>query len=197
MERKIKVKLKEHKHLYIHNDLANAAYYFKGRLEERQKNNDHEGVSLEMMACLTMIAFTIEARINFLGWKLIENWDERSPYLKKVEAVVGHLGLTYDDKIRPYKTIRELKDFRDTLAHGKPIELFNEQEIITTQDELEKRGYLTADWQKLLRPDFIKDAYDDMNGIWNDLLKRAKLEVFDTLSGGGSSVTFIEHVDEG
>ncbi|RUU29510.1 hypothetical protein [Mesorhizobium sp. M6A.T.Ce.TU.016.01.1.1] len=192
---KIKVRLQEHRHFFIHNDLANAAYYFKERIAERLKNDDREGVALEMMACLTMIAFAVEAKINFLGHKLISKWDERAPYLTKVKMVTKQLGVAFDEQTRPYKTVRDLKNFRDTMAHGKPIELQNDKEIITTHEELERRGYLTADWQSQLNEQFVNDAFDDMEVIWRDLLSRSKLEIFDTLTGGGSTITFIEHVE--
>ncbi|MCP9230511.1 hypothetical protein NMG46_09665 [Mesorhizobium sp. LMG 17147] len=192
---KIKVRLREHRHFFVHNDLANAAYYFNNRIAERLKNDDREGVALEMMACLTMIAFALEAKINFLGYKLIPKWDERAPYLTKVKMVTKQLGVAFDEQTRPYKTVRALKNFRDTLAPGKPIELQNDKEIITTHEELEKRGYLTADWQSQLNEQFVKDAFGDMEIIWRDLLNRSKLEIFDTLNGGGSTITFIEHIE--
>ncbi|MGX8007934.1 hypothetical protein ACVDG8_002460 [Mesorhizobium sp. ORM8.1] len=194
MADKIKVRVQEHRNVFIHNDLANAAFYFKQRISERLKLNDREGVSLEMMACLTMIAFAIEAKFNFLGYRLIAKWDERAPYLVKVRKVTKHLGVAYDDRNRPYKSVHDLKDFRDTLAHGKPLELRSDKEVVTTHEELEKRGYLTADWQKKLTEQFMNDAFDDMETIWRDLLARSKLAVFDTLTSGGSSVTFIESV---
>ncbi|WP_112099805.1 hypothetical protein [Mesorhizobium hawassense] len=194
MADKIKVRVQEHRNVFIHNDLANAAFYFKQRISERLKNGDHEGVGLEMMACLTMIAFAVEAKFNFLGHRLVAKWDERAPYLDKVRRVTKHLGVAFDDKTRPYKSVRDLKDFRDTLAHGKPLELRTDKEIVTTHEELEKRGYLTADWQKRLTEQFVNDAFDDMEAIWRDLLARSNLAIFDTLTSGGSSITFIESV---
>ncbi len=158
------------------------------------KRDDREGVGLEMMACLTMLAFAIEAKINFLGYRLIEKWDERAPYLVKVKKIIKHLGVRYDDQTRPYQTVRKLKEFRDTLAHGKPMELHNDKEVIITHEELDHRGFLTADWQSLLDEQFVANAFDDMQTIWYDLLERAQLEIFDTMTHGASSITFIEHV---
>lgn len=96
---------------------------------------------------------------------------------------------------RPYKSIVDLKDFRDTLAHGKPKEVLQEIEVITTHEELAARGHLSADWEKYLSEEFVFDAYQDVNLIWNDLLKRSGLEVFDTLTGGGS-VSLIDEFEE-
>lgn len=191
---KIKVRLKEHTTFYIHNDLANTAFYFKQRIEERLAKDDREGIALEMMACLTMIAFAIEAKANFLGLKLIDPWDDRLPTIDKLKEVAKAVGADADFGRRPYQTVQALKQFRDTLAHGKPIEVNNEKELITTQDDLLKRDYLTSPWNKYLEIGFLTRAYDDITTIWRDLLNRSGLEIFETLTNGGSSVEFIEHV---
>lgn len=192
---KIRVKLDEQRHIYIHNDLSNAAFYFKQRIYERIKADDREGISLEIMACLTMIAFAVEAKINFLGYRLIPNYPERAPYWEKVKKVTSQLGVKFDNTTRPYKTIASLKDFRDTLAHGKPLNLNASKEVVTTHEELEQRGYLTAHWEAYITPGFVEEAFDDMEEIWRDLLARSKLEIFDTLTHGGSSITFLEAVE--
>jgi hypothetical protein len=84
---KIKVRLKAHHHFYIHNDIGNAAFYFKNRVDERIAKNDHDGVGLEIMAGLTLLAFEAEARFNFLGAKLITGWNEGGKTIKKIKAV--------------------------------------------------------------------------------------------------------------
>jgi hypothetical protein len=68
---KIRVRLKAHRHIYIHNDIGNAVFYFKNRVDERIAKGDHDGVGLEIIAGLTLLAFEVEARFNFLGAKLI------------------------------------------------------------------------------------------------------------------------------
>ena len=44
---KLKVRLKAHRHIYIHNDIGNAAFYFKSRVDERAAKGDREGIGLE------------------------------------------------------------------------------------------------------------------------------------------------------
>lgn len=68
---KMRVRLQARRDIYVHNDIANAAHYFKTRIEERVSNNDRTGVGLEMVTALTMLAFAVEARFNFLGAQLI------------------------------------------------------------------------------------------------------------------------------
>lgn len=84
--------VKVNKSIYIHNDIDQAAYYFKQRVEDRAAKGDRDGIALEMIACLVLLAFVSEARFNFLGHKLVKNWDERMPALVKVEKVLKRLG---------------------------------------------------------------------------------------------------------
>ena len=86
---KIKVRLKAQRRIYIHNYIGNAAFYFKNRVSERLANR--EGVGLEIIAGLTLLAFEVEARFNFLGAKLIPNWEEWKPAIlaKQSRAFVG------------------------------------------------------------------------------------------------------------
>jgi hypothetical protein len=52
-----KVRLKAHRDIYIHNDIGDAVFYFKKRVEERSSKDDQEGASWEIMAGLTLLAF--------------------------------------------------------------------------------------------------------------------------------------------
>lgn len=191
------VRIREHKNIYIHNDLANAAFYFKERIAERLKNDDRDGVGTEMMACLTMIAFTVEARMNFLGYKLIEKWKEHAPYKVKVDKVTRHLNVTPDFDARPYKTIQSLKSFRDMLAHGKPQEIRTDLEVVATEEELRRRGNLDAPWERLLTSEFVVSSYEDMEAVWRDLLEKSKLGVMDTITQGGATISYIEDTSSG
>ncbi len=194
---KIKARLQAHHRVYIHNDLANAAHYFKSRIEQREANNDRKGINLEIMAGLTMLAFAIEAKFNFLGdYLLKDKWKEMAPALQKVEMVCTHLGFKSDFTIRPYLSVYELKKFRDTLAHGKPFELPVDEITVGTPEELDKFDFPKSDWEDFVNSDFLIRAFNDMNEIWNDLLDRSKLEIYHTLTHSESSLQFVERVVE-
>jgi hypothetical protein len=62
MVEKFKVKLTENRQVYIHNTLEGAVYYLKQKIEERSKNTERDGLGLEIMACLTMMAFVSRHR---------------------------------------------------------------------------------------------------------------------------------------
>jgi antitoxin component HigA of HigAB toxin-antitoxin module len=193
---KIRVRLKAHRNIYIHNDIGNVAFYFKNRVDQRIANGDRDGVGLEIIAGLTFLAFEVEARFNFLGAKLITDWNERVPAMEKVEQIYSHLGVTPDFPVRPYSNIRKLKNFRDTLAHGKPEDRYFDQEVEATPEELEAMGILHAEWEDYIDHGFFQEAYDDVEKIWKELLAKSGLTVFDTLTHGGSQTSFIEHVQD-
>ena len=91
-----------------------------------------------------------------------------------------------------------MKDLRDSLAHGKPLHLELDEEAIVDANEGDESIDLTADWKSYCNAEFANQAYEDMNGIWKQLLSESKLSLFETLSGGERSVTFIEKViDQG
>jgi hypothetical protein len=178
------------KNIYVHNDLENAAFYFKERVKERAEKGDRNGMGHDMMACLVMLAFAVEAQFNFLGFKLIEKWDERARALDKVHTVLKHLGADNDLTERPYKTIVDLKTLRDTLAHGKPTVIKTEEkEWKATEEELRKAGALVANYEVSLTEGFVAQAYEDVDAIWKELLKRSGLEMMDAITSGGVEYT--------
>lgn len=195
---KVKVRLEAQHHILIHNDLANAAYRFKTTVEERLAKDDREGLSLEIMAALTFMAFTSEARFNFLGFKLVKGWNEGANALDKVNLVCTTLGVNNDFAARPYMTLKQVQKFRNTLAHGKPKERLIDTTIVASEDELEGLGVIEApEWETFVNAEFMAQAHDDLNQIWKDLLGAAKLTIFETLTRGQVSTSFIEKVDDG
>jgi DNA-binding MltR family transcriptional regulator len=103
------------------------------------------------------------------------------------------LGVAQDFSVRPYSSIAKLKDFRDTLAHGKPEDKFLDDEVEATAEDLEAMGILHANWEAyIIDQRFFHEAYDDVEKIWKELLAKSGLTVFDTLTHGGSQMSFIE-----
>jgi len=183
---------KGYKNIYVHNDLAGAAYHFKQTIEAKLAADDRKGIAFDYMACLLLLAFTFEAQINFLGLKLINNWKERQPFDDKVDAVLKHLGMAPDWNSRPYKAVGDIKKFRDILAHGKPSETEFDQVIEVPDDQPEGPIKLTADWVKYCDHDSVFNSYDDMDEIWKQLLTKSGIEVFETLTQGSGELVGVK-----
>jgi len=188
---KIRARHKGERYVYIHNDLLNAASYFKGIIERKQKDGG-EAIGLDCMACLVMLAFTFEANINFLGDHFLKGWKEMSPFNSKVKKVLEAFGIERDESKRPYSSILLAKKVRDTLAHGKPIKEKFDEEVEGTLEELERKVPLVGDWEQHCKPEIALMVYEDMDALWKELMKAAKLEVWDTMTSGQSGLAVIE-----
>ena len=197
MSDKIRALREGKRFVYIHNDLSTAAWYFKERFEEKLKKGERDGIAFDIMACLVMLAFTFEAKLNFLGDRLIEDWNERMAFDKKVSTVFDHLKIARDEKQRPYSSMELLKQFRDTLAHGKPIKEEFSEIVEGKPEELDRRIDLSGAWEKDCNEDVARAASEDLDIIWKDLIKAAGLNIYDTMHQGEGGLTFIERLVDG
>lgn len=109
---KLRVQKTAKKNIHIHNDISNTAHYLKTRIEEKEAAGDRHGIALDITACLVMLAFTFESRLNFIGEQKVADFKERRWFDKKVEIALMALGLKPDFSVRPYSSIKELKSFR-------------------------------------------------------------------------------------
>jgi hypothetical protein len=182
----------EHEDL-IHNDLGSAAHYLTARIAERLAREDHEGLFLEMIAAVTMIAFSLEAYLNFIGAEAVGRWEERQRTRTKLPTICASLGLAPDFTKRPYVTVKQLFDLRDEFAHGKPRRFKSRKIVEGTHDELAQlaRAAMESEWAKMLTPEFVAESYEDVEAIWRELLAAAKIDVIETMRGGGSSIEFL------
>lgn len=192
----VRVRHKGHKNIYVHNDLSNGAHHFVERIKERIAHDDRKGIAFDCMACLTLLAFAFEARINFLGFKRIKGWKERKPFNDKVDEVLGNLTLKPDWNSRPYSSISALKSFRDSIAHGKPVELEFDEEIIGKPEEIDRKIDLDGEWIRYCTADAVFAIYTDFDTIWKELLAASGLKVFETITHGSGGLTVLEVLAE-
>jgi hypothetical protein len=190
--RKIRARHKGHRNIYVHNDLSNAAHHFKEQIEAKLKAGDREGIAFEYIACLVMLAFTFESKINFLGHKLISGWKERQPFNDKISEILDCLKLRPDWDKRPYSSLSTLKKFRDSIAHGKPLEIEFDEEIVLSDEELDREIDLDGEWVRYCSHDNVFDTYADVDLIWRQLLSLARLDPIDTITRGSSGLTYID-----
>jgi hypothetical protein len=196
MIEKVRAKITQKSRLYIHNDLSNAAFHFKETIDAKEAAEDRMGITYEYMACAMMLAFTFEAKLNFMGWKLIPDWKEFQPFYDKAEQVFERLGLELDWTNRPLSSLKEMKRFRDMIAHGKPIVIERDEIVVMKAEELDRRVSLKSPWQDGCTPHLVNLASDDLAVIWHRMLEASGLEIFDTMTSGEGGVLFIEKVME-
>lgn len=178
-----------HAERFIHNDLSNCAFAMNEIVERKIAANERDGIYFEMMSSLMFSAFALEAKINFVGWKVLESgWPERSNLREKINLLLKVLSLELSWGERPLQTITGLKRFRDTIAHGKP-------EIVTgtTITEIEPVVWdaLKGQWEEAVTAENVKLSMEDVDILWTIFLKAANISEFETLTHGGHSLTRI------
>ena len=186
---------------YPHNDLSSAAWSLRNRINQAFAGDDRvDGIFLDMMACATMIAFSLEGYLNFLGAKLIDEktdeWAcfERASAPNKIKAIRRLTGIKIDWNKRPYLTTKKLINLRNQLAHPKPKKAEPREWIAegTDSDFKKKLRNYEPDWVKTISQDFINEAYDDVEAIWKALLKAANIDEHQAFSGGSQGIELIE-----
>jgi hypothetical protein len=182
----------------IHNDLANAAFYFKNIIADKQ-NNGGEGITLDCMACATMLAFTWEAYLNFFGGEILkETWKEEEKLEIKETAVLEKLGIKPDWGKQPYNSVRTLTKIRNWLAHGKPVERTITKQVIKSVEKVTARKVdVSGDWQTLCKPAIVVRAHDDLDTIFKQMLEASGIALLDTFSSGDGSISFTEIITVG
>ena len=178
----------------IHNDLISSAFNLKQRIEIMMESGDMEGIGLDIMAAVTMTAFAYEAYLNFVGFKIIPEFVEFQNGKKKRNQIMAKLGIDWNDDTRPFSTINRLIEARDIMAHGKPYSVKNQWEAIGTHSELEEqiRSYRDG-FESKIDYDLLRDAYDDVEHVWNMMLRHANISEFETFDRRMSGITFIAY----
>ena len=193
---RIRVQVQGERHFFVHNDLLRGAEHFKQLIDERLARNDRRGISFDILAELILLAFAIEAQINFLGTKLhVPKWKERDRFDDKRRQLFRHLQLKPDMQKRPYSVIEKLKKLRDSMAHGKPqfVEIDERREIDQDDDPVPN---IQAEWVVRCNESFAREAYEDVRKIWDEMLEKSKLVRFFTVSGASHSIKFIEKLSD-
>jgi hypothetical protein len=198
---RIMARVQKTRKVYVHNDLSQAATYFSGIIQEKQKNKSRDAIMFDGMACALMIAFAFEANLNFMGSYLLKTgkfteWNETQSFTKKLNKVFGALGISVEREKRPLSSMQRMKSLRDTLAHGKPVEVEEDEEVVGAHEELDRGANLAADWEKDCTSDSVLEALTDLDALWKLMIVKSGINVLDTMTQGEGSITFVEHVFE-
>lgn len=179
------------KNIHIHNDISNTANHLKSRVEKMEASGCREGIALDITACLVMLAFTFESRLNFVGEKTVDGWVEKGRFLEKLKNIHKVLNLAPDFSVRPYSTVKQLQDFRNIIAHGKPSKV-EVNETVDFQPGVDYDDFdLKGVWEDFLTIDFMRRCSDDIDEIWSEWLLAAKIDMHQTLTHGEYSIALI------
>jgi len=197
MAKRIKARVQETRHVRPHNDLDGAALYLQQIIKDKLASGKHDHLFHDCMACSTMIAFAFEAYLNFFGAELVKGWKERWGTDTKEDKVFAALKMAPDWKVRPFSSMRAMKELRNTFAHAKPQTFEMDEEVIAEVGELDGKRYdVGPKWEKDCTPEPILAAYDDLGEVWSVMLNASGITVFHAMDHGIGGITFIEHVEE-
>jgi len=178
----------------IHNDLSATASFFQRRVKEQGDKGEMGGIYQNMMASLVFCAFSIEAKVNFVGWSVLnDSWDERAKLKEKIKRLDKALELGFSWGNEPLQTIKKLKDLRDVLAHGKPEHEYDETIL---ENEPQIFDALKSQWEETVNPVFVAQCADAENMLWKRMLEKADIPEKKTLTSAAQSLSEVV-VDQG
>ena len=163
--------------VYPHNDLMNLAHYQRETIRDKLATGEEYALALDCLSCLVSLAFSVEALVNFVGSKRVKGWKERKSYYEKISEVCSAAGEEFDKSVGIYKSLWELKELRDSIAHGKPIELTTDSK---TRDEL--RVKMQCPWDSHLIPDHVESAYEIVKNFERMLFKNCNITIGETVT---------------
>ncbi len=139
-----------------------------------------EGQFFNSMNTLVYSAFALEAFFNHIGQHLFDDWEEterKIPKYKKLKKIRKKLGINSDLKVEPYKSVRDVFNLRDSLAHGRT-------EIIVKDNMPDLVG---TEWMKNCTLDNAERVYSSIRKIIDEMFQAAGLGKFAFLhlQGGG------------
>lgn len=163
--------------VYPHNDLMNLAHYQRKTIRSKLTAGEEDALALDCLSCLIFLAFSVEALVNFIGLKRVKGWKERSPYYDKISQVCSVAGKEFDKNVGIYKSLWELKELRDSIAHGKPIEFTTD---VKDRDELRKQ--MQCPWESSLTPDHVETTFEYVKTFERMLFENCNITIGETLT---------------
>lgn len=133
--------------------------------------DSQEGRLYALVASLVFSAFTLEAYLNHLGKLRNNEWDEierKYPKLEKYKLFTTATSVKVNFDVRPYRTLKELFDFRDRMAHGKTTTESVAIDINAYEDRL-PQIIAENEWQAFATLERAQQAIEDVETLIKEL----------------------------
>lgn len=162
---------------YPNDYLMNLASFNVENINDKIKRTQEDGLEFDCLNCIISLAFSIEAIVNLVGHLKIENWKEKQDFFKKMKTVCNSSTFKFDENIEPFHTLKQLKQLRDNIAHGKPKEKEKSFKIGTPK---ELKDELEPTWKAFTNPKFTNHAYQMVKKFENDLIEAHGMDLSET-----------------
>ena len=164
-----------------HNSLETLAKYHVGVVRDKLSSGNTHRIGLDCVSAVVAMAFAVEAIMNFVGAKKVSEWRERKPFHTKVTVLQVRLQFKFDDSIEPFKTLSILKEARDRMAHGQPVEF-----EVQVESNQQVGKAMQPVWASASTPQFVLAAYDQVNDFKKVLFKKARIKPGASLTSASS-----------
>ncbi len=131
-----------------------------------------QGSTWQFLSSTVLTAFAFEAYLNHLGPIILDCWEqlERLPPWSKFELLCETLDVQFPEgqEKRPLQTIVELLEFRNTMAHGRSIEIKPKLELRDLNDKLDTDlgAPPLTHWERLVKTaDFAQRSREDVQKV--------------------------------
>ncbi|MBR1216204.1 hypothetical protein [Bradyrhizobium sp. JYMT SZCCT0180] len=192
----VKARVTGHRKLHIHNTLENFAGFTKGVIEDKIKRNERDGIGFDYMTLGIMLAFDFEAKVNFMGVRYVKPWNENQRWKDKLKLVFKTLGMSVNWNKRPYTSLVKMKTFRDTIAHGKPVDESVDYETTDEEANIKKTFNLKQAWEDMVTHDEIMQAYDDTEVVWKEMYEKSGIDVNELLDQAEFAIEIRERLSK-
>ncbi|KAI5912327.1 hypothetical protein PA01_19030 [Azoarcus sp. PA01] len=155
---------------FPHNDLLNLAWHHLSTVEEKLIADHQEGITLDCMSCLLALGVAVEAIVNFVGTRILDDWPERRNFPQKLQLLAETLHIPLDHSVDPLRTIGIIREVRNSMAHGRPMEF---QSPAKSRGEL--RAAMAAPWGAHATPEFARHGMQQVRTFRNDLFAAANI----------------------
>lgn len=160
-----------------------------------------KGSTWQFLSSIILTAFAFEAYLNHVGPGTIACWKQldRLPPWSKFELLCEALNVKFQEGsgVRPLQTVAKLLDFRNTIAHGRSVEIKSKPEVRLADDRLD--AYLgqqpLTNWEQLIQnSDFAQRVREDVEAVLTKLqeTRTDKKEHLFTFGMGLHEATLIE-----
>jgi hypothetical protein len=159
----LKAVVKKRRDVRVHAELWHTANCLLSAGQKEPTGSAHQ-----FRGSLLFRAFALEAFLNWLGHHLMPHWKylERLKPREKLDLLTDLTHVTPDYGSRPWQIVKELFDFRNEIAHGKPESLTSET-LEDVDDDLDTKlgEHIQADWEKFGTEQNAVKAKEDVEKI--------------------------------
>jgi hypothetical protein len=124
-----------------------------------------EGSFFRFMSSMLFSTFCVEGYLYFIGERFIPGWSRKERRMGqdgRLQAVLRALDMAPDMGERPFKTYKEMFEFRNALVHSRVITTT----ITGTLESMSQRPPKPlSEWEKLINQETAQRFFDDSSQI--------------------------------